>query len=268
MTRRDVLRAGCACAGAGVAGLSIGRASAAPRYFEGCFLTSDGYQKYRSHREGVYSITDGLMSRNRHFRTTGDSAMDRDLDRALGVIADLFGINPAFGFYDPSKFSAGEGESNRMNAFATMENTNVPGTQGTVGFGWDLFHTEFYQYDSSGMTIMAIVAHEFGHIVQGARGYLDDIRVGYPMKSEINADFLAGYFLGKRKQRMPALRFQQAGELFIRLGRGNEGDPTRTHGNSRERLDAAEAGFRAAYVRNMSLNDALRTGLEYVGYRL
>jgi len=151
-----------------------------------------------------------------------------------------------------------------MNAFATPINTDIPGTRGTVAFGWDLF-TELHKYDSSGMTIMAIVAHEFAHILQFNLGYLQGIRFGYLLKSEINADFLAGYFLGVRKRRIPSLRFQKAGELFIRLGQGMNGDPSRTHGDSRERLDAAEAGFRVAYVENKSLNDAVRAGLDYVG---
>ena len=153
-----------------------------------------------------------------------------------------------------------------MNAFATQENTDIPRTRGTVGFGWDLFRKEFYEHDNSGMSIMAILAHEFGHILQGNRGYLTAIRTGHPLKSEVNADFLAGYFLGMRKRQNASLRFQKAGELFNRLGIPGNGDPHRSHGNSKERLDAAEAGFRVAYVDNKSLDHAIRAGLEFVGF--
>jgi hypothetical protein len=213
----------------------------------------------------VYPITDSLLARNRHWHTTGNSAIDRDLDRALGTVADLFGVNPAFGFYDPSKLKNPVGsEKYGMNAFASPENTDIPGTRGTVGFGWDLFRREFYDYDNSGLTLMTIIAHEFGHVLQINRGHLPDLRVGYPLKSEINADFLAGYFLGMRKRRLPSLRFQKAGELLVRSGSEVGDNPTRTHGNSQERLDAAEAGFRLAYVENKSLDDAVRAGLEYV----
>jgi hypothetical protein len=113
---------------------------------------------------------------------------------------------------------------------------------------------------------MAIVAHEFGHILQGNRKYLGRIKNGTPLKSEINADFLSGYFLGTRKRRNPSILFQKAGEVFIRLGKSADGNDNRTHGNSKERLEAAEAGFRAAYVQNKSLDDAVAAGLEYVGY--
>jgi hypothetical protein len=81
----------------------------------------------------------------------------------------------------------------------------------------------------------------------------------YPLKSEINADFLAGYFLGKRKERLPSLQLHKAGELFQRIGGGD-------HGTPQQRLDAAEVGFRMAYVEKKSLNDAIQAGLEYVGF--
>jgi hypothetical protein len=244
--------------------VSTNASEAAPQYFDGCLLTDAGYQRYQSLGQATYRITDSLIARSRHFRTTGDTSLDRDLDRALSVIADLFKVNPAFGFYDPTQFRGSGGvETNVMNAFATSENTDIPGTKGTVAFGWDLFQREFYQYDSSGMTIMAIAAHEFGHVVQSDRGYLSNIRTGVPLKSEINADFLSGYFLGARKRANPAIQFRSAGALFERLGVPG---PMRTHGNSQERLDAAEAGFRVAYVDNKSLDDAVRAGLEYVGF--
>ncbi len=213
----------------------------------------------------MYAVADGLVARNRYWHTTGDRAIDRDLDRALGVVADLFGIYPAFGFYDPSNLQNPVGvERNGMNAFASPENTDIPGTKSTVGFGWDLFRNEFYQYDNSGVSVMAIIAHEFGHVVQFNRDYFWQIQHGAPLKTEINADFLSGYFLGMRKLAVPSMRFQSAGECFMR--NGDTSGTLRTHGDPRERLDAAEAGFRVAYVENKSLDDAVRAGLEYVGF--
>jgi hypothetical protein len=178
----------------------------------------------------------------------------------------LFDVNPAFGFYDPAKLSDPVGlEAQGMNAFATTEGTDIPGTWGTVGFGWDLFRTEFYQHDNTGLTLMTIIAHEFGHILQYKRNLHPVLRTGFPRKIEINADFLAGYYLGQRKKKIPSLRFQRAGEFLIRTGRSDIGNPNRTHGDSQERLDAAEAGFRVSYVENQSLENAIRAGLEYVG---
>jgi hypothetical protein len=88
--------------------------------------------------------------------------------------------------------------------------------------------------------------------------------VGRPLKSEINADYLSGYFLGTRKLKNPSLHFERAGDFLIRRGRPEDGNPNRTHGNARERLDASEAGFRVAYVERKSLDHAISAGLEYV----
>jgi hypothetical protein len=109
---------------------------------------------------------------------------------------------------------------------------------------------------------MTIIAHEFGHIVQYK--YRQELQVGYPRKSEINADFWAGYFLGTRKLALPSLRFERAGDMLIRFGRRANGNPKRSHGNEQERLDAAEAGFRAAFVERRSFAQAMAAGLEYV----
>jgi hypothetical protein len=87
---------GCACCASTVSFPQATPASAPT--FQGCLISSEGYQQYRTNAEGLYGASDGLIARNRHFRTTGDPALDRDLDKALGVIADLFSVNPAFGF--------------------------------------------------------------------------------------------------------------------------------------------------------------------------
>jgi hypothetical protein len=234
--------------------------------FDGCFISPPGYKRFRAENDGIFAVTDGLMDKSRHFRTTGDPLMDRDLDRAIGVVADIFKVSPAFGFYDPQKYvGTGEAESWRMNAWATTEDTEIPGTRGTVAFGWDLFRSEYFDFDRTGTTIVTIIAHEFGHVVQGQRGLLDQLRTGFPRKSEINADFLAGYFLGLKKKERPSLSFKAAGDLFVRLGRLAEGNPTRTHGNSQERLDAAEAGFRASYLKGLDVEKGIAAGLEYLG---
>jgi hypothetical protein len=258
LTRRTFVSAG-ACA------LCGNQSHGTPeRIFDGCAISSSGYERFRNQNEGIGPLSSGMFARNRHWRTTGDRSLDRDLDRALSVTADMLGVNPAFGFYDPAYLQNPQGyERDPWGAFATSEGTDISGTWGTVAFSWNLFHAEFYERDPTGLTIMAIVAHEFGHIAQYRSGRF--LQVGYPRKSEINADFLSGYFLGMRKKAIPKLRFQRAGEMFARFGRSNNGNPLRSHGDERERLDAAEAGFRIAYVEGRPLEQALQAGWEYVG---
>jgi hypothetical protein len=207
----------------------------------------------------VSSVSFGMVARERYRHTTGDPSLDADLDRALALVADLFNVNPAFGFYDPAQLQNPVGaERDGMNAFASPKNTDIPGTRGTVGFGRDMFLQEFYQHDNAGLTLITIVAHEFAHVLQHDRGYLDALKGGRPLKLELNADFLSGYFLGTRKLRIPSLQFQKAGDLLMRKAGGD-------HGTPQERLNAAEAGFRAAYVEKRSVDDAVQAGLRYVG---
>jgi hypothetical protein len=201
-----------------------------------------------------------MVAANRYRHTTGDPSLDADLDRALALVADLFNVNPAFGFYDPAQLQNPVGEErNSMNAFASPEHTDIPGTRGTVGFGLALFSQEFHQHDNSGLTLMTVIAHEFGHILQHERGYADAVRIGRPLKSEINADFLSGYFLGTRKLQIPSLQFQKAADLLMRKAGGD-------HGTAQERLNAAEAGFRVAYVEKKPVDDAVQAGLRYIGF--
>ena len=268
LNRRDFLGGmTCAVCGTSFGGLVCTDANAASQgpAFDGCLISPVAYRE-ATNSWTMSTVADGLFSRNRHMRTTGDSSLDHDLDRALTVIADLFKVNPAFGFYDPSQLKWGQDDAERfvMNAWASPECTDIPGTWGTVAFGSDLFHSEFFEHDSSGTTIVAIVAHEFGHIWQQRSGNMPALRTGYPRKCEINADFLSGYFLGTRKAADPSRKFERAGDLFIRLGKFEDGNPTRTHGDSTERINAAEAGFRVAYVEKRDLDYALKAGLEYV----
>jgi hypothetical protein len=261
-TRRMVLKAG-ACA---ICAASEQASATQVKAFDGCLISSGTFQEYRQQAAPANSPYDSLYARDKYLHTTGDPRIDHDLDRAMATVADLMGVKPAFGFYNPSGlFDPNNADTWSMNAWATQEDSNISGTHGTVCFSNDLFRNEFYEIDRTGTTIVAIVAHEFGHIVQGNRGYLDRIHRGYPRGSEINADFLSGYFLGTRKSRNSSLSFEKAGEMFIRFGQMADGNPTRTHGDSKERLAAAETGFRAAYVRKKSFDEAVAEGLEYVG---
>lgn len=265
VNRRKFLAVAC-CATCAALGKATSVSSAQhDGNFGGCFLSPAQISAAKITEESAYPTADGLFSRDKHIRTTGDAVIDHDLDRAMTLAASVFKVKPSFGFYDPSKV-ANPGDPDRMimNAWASPENTDLPGTKGTVGFGFDLFRSEL-KIDPSGSTIMAIIAHEFAHILQGDRGQLVRLRTGAPRKSEINADFLAGYFLGTRKLQNQSLSFRKTGELFIRLGEHVGDRPDRTHGNAVERINAAEAGFRTAYLDRKSLDEAVTRGLEYVG---
>jgi predicted metalloprotease len=152
-----------------------------------------------------------------------------------------------------------------MNAFATPERTDIPGTWGTIGFGTTLFQREMGQFDPYGSTIIAVVAHEFGHIWAMRKGMMDKLNEGQKTvkRSELHADFLAGYFLGSRKRAAPNISLQAAGDLFHRIGDNNIDFPGH-HGKAEERVAAAEEGFKLSYVQNRDSQHAFAAGLEYI----
>ncbi|MEZ5844211.1 MAG: hypothetical protein R3D27_10850 [Hyphomicrobiaceae bacterium] len=152
-----------------------------------------------------------------------------------------------------------------MNAFATPEHTDISGTWGTIGFGTTLFRRELEHYDVKGGTIVAIIAHEFGHIWAMRAGIIDKINEGQPTvkRTELHADFLAGYFLGTRKRAAPNISLQAAGDLFHRIGDHNT-DSRDHHGTPDERVAAAEEGFKVGFVQKREARYAFSAGLEYV----
>jgi hypothetical protein len=251
----------CACA-CGTAIQMPRAALSAPRLSDGCLLTDDGFRLYRSQGNPMYTIGDGVFRAKRTSQSTGDADADYQLNRAIKIAAQILEVNPAFSFYDPDRF-LGEDESWGMNAFAHWA-TILTGTLRVVGFGLARFRTELFGHDETGTTVMCIIAHEFGHVVQMNVGYINDIDHGVPTGKEINADFLAGYYLGIRKIAVPSLQFEKAEDAFGRLGSTR---PDRTHGNPEERVRATYAGFRAGYDERLSLVDAVRRGWQYIGYR-
>src|SRR5262249_17473501 len=131
VTRRGFIRSGCGiCAVAlvhsGATAQILPRQMPDGRIFDGCAISPSGYQIFRTQNDGVAPTADGMFARNRHWHTTGDPALDRDLDRALRMLADLMGVTPAFGFYDPAFLQNPLGlERDPWNAFATAESTDI-----------------------------------------------------------------------------------------------------------------------------------------------
>src|SRR5262249_32277702 len=141
-----------------------------------------------------------------------DSNLDHYLGRALSRLAEQFEVYPGFAFFDDH-----EGE----NAFAQPE-TKISGTNGTVCFGLNLFRHTLQGFHDEGMAVIAVCAHEFGHIYQYYSGFYDkltkDLGLSAVKLVELQADYLAGYYLAGRKASNSSLDLQGAGALFEKLG--------------------------------------------------
>lgn len=186
--------------------------------------------------------------------TSGDRRVDRELGRALLRLGATFEANPGCAFFD---------DEDQPNAMALTAN-EVPRTRGTVLFGQSLFQ-EAMGSDDDGMSVMAVFAHEFGHIAQFNTGMHNRLSAGYPTQKlvELHADFLAGYYLGLRKSEHPDLRLWSAGALIHHLGDNNFTAPNH-HGTPQERTAAIEAGHQLGRGGQVDIVSAMASGADFV----
>jgi hypothetical protein len=213
---------------------------------EGCFLKGEDVDLVLGAREGAkekLNIT----------RTTGNREIDLALDKGLQRLASTFGIDPSFAFFDDKQ----------PNAFAAPESNDESRT-GTVLFGKNLF-AELQAADPSGVSVLGVAAHEFAHIWQFHSGHYKQIRGTGPTvkRMELNADFLAGYYLGLRKTAHPEASLWIFGEKLWGLGDMNVFARDH-HGTPEERTAAAEAGFKLAFVEKRDVAYAKSAGMDYV----
>lgn len=256
-SRRDVLAGGLSAAGLSALGCGHAHADTA----QGCLISNSQFAAVRQTATAFGNARLDIFDKSQHLRTTGNASLDRALDASIKRLSDLFGQVPAFGFYREEDHP----DIGGMNAFATTVGTDIPGTWGTVGFGALLFDREMNRHDRTGSTVVAIVAHEFAHIWAMRTGAIQKINEGQPTvkRSELHADYLAGFFLGVRKRAAPSLSLQSAGDLFYRLGDYNTHTKSH-HGTPDERVAAAEQGFKVAYVEQRNAQYAFQAGMEYV----
>jgi hypothetical protein len=187
--------------------------------------------------------------------TSGDLELDRFLGIAVRRLAQTFRVCPGFAFFD-------DGE--RPNAFAT-ERSMLPDGRGTVLMGRRLFYKYMRDANDGGVTVIAISAHEFGHIYQIDSGCQQSLaRLDNTVRPiELHADFLAGYFLALRNNDYPELDLHAVGDAFIYLGDNNVTDRSH-HGTPAERYAALDAGYRFGRNSNADIDAASEAGFAVV----
>ncbi len=187
-------------------------------------------------------------------RSTGNADMDRAFDLALQRLASILEVTPGFAFYD---------DFDGLNAVATPAPLlGVPA--GSVFFGTGLFGTLLAE-DPSGGAVMWVAAHEFAHILQFQSNVRDLLLQGQSTvrRMELHADYMAGYYLGRRKLEEPRASLFHAGESVWSAGDTNYNDPGH-HGTPAERVAASEKGFLAALEQRVSRDAAFQAGFDYV----
>ena len=162
--------------------------------------------------------------------SSGVHLIDSTFPIEMNILSSLFGVSPSFSFFD---------DSESPNAFATTANIAGPSLDGSVCFGVNLLQAELSQ-TWWGAAVAGIAAHEWAHSLQFKQG------LGGPVwKRELHADFLAGWYLGRKA-------FAGTGVIISGLasslyGKGNyDFNNPNWHGTPHQRASATIAGFNSA----------------------
>lgn len=177
-------------------------------------------------------------------KSTGNAALDAKFNAEGNRLYATFGINPNMFLFD-------DGRS--PNAFASPQNT-LNGYTGSVYFGVTLLRSELWSMSKGEAAVAGIMAHEFAHILQVSRG------LDAPSRTrELQADYLAGYYLGK-KGLIGQLSLPAFAESLFEKGDYQFRSPSH-HGTPAERVAAMKAGFDDS---GSTLGDAYDNGLAFV----
>lgn len=256
-TKREFLLAVglCACCS------TFGRSSSAqqqprpsnPPAFDGCSISGAEITRLQDRDPKVGHLGYGENSFKEIRRTTGDPQADIALDKAIKRLADAFEVYPGFAFFD---------DGGHPNAWAT-EASLIPNTTYTVLFG-ENYYRKWLKYDPSGISVLSVIAHEFGHIMQYKSGLMAEIRGGQQTSKrvELHADYMAGYYVGILKRQNPTASFWKAGDKFRQIGTYDDKDPL-FHGTPEERVAASQRGFSTGYD-GRAAKAAFQLGMSYV----
>jgi hypothetical protein len=186
--------------------------------------------------------------------STGDREFDYALAQTLSKLTDVFGVLPGFCYYD---------DYDGDNAYATTA-SKLQRADGTVLYGKRYFVKCMAQGEAPEAVVTATCAHEFGHIVQYKHKLNKRIDQGQPSvkRSELNADFFAGYFAGIRK--LQKRDYPAAVFATNRYARGDIIFDKNHHGTPQERAAAVVRGFETAYRERRNFSDAIEIGVNYV----
>jgi hypothetical protein len=188
---------------------------------------------------------------------SGDRYFDLALAQTLAKLYGVFGVLPGFAYYN-------DVDAQNANAFATTEQ-RLNRTDGTVLMGINMLKSLRTSGESPEAAVVAVCAHEFGHILQ-FRDDLDlQVDLGQPnvRRSELQADYFVGYFVGLRKREKPTFPAAVAALTQYSFGSTDAKSPD-YHGSQKERGEAVVRGFQASFFNRKNLNDAITESTAYV----
>lgn len=179
---------------------------------------------------------------------SGDSWLDYAFAQALGNMARTFEVLPGFTYYNDS-----DGPNAKATPRAMLERSD-----GTVLFGLRFLRMLLDNPVHGEAGVLAFAAHEFGHIVSFKNGMIGPLtdRLG-TFGGEQFADYMSGYFAGKRKR----LNADYRAVAFATTIGDYAGGP---HGDRVARTGAIQAGFVDAYQHDLPIGDATQAAYRYI----
>ena len=185
---------------------------------------------------------------------SGDKDFDMALAQTLALVSEALQVSPGFAYYD---------DYDGLNAYASPR-ARLNGADGTVLFGQGLLGRLRSGQDSPEVSVAAVCAHEFGHILQYKNGLIDRLNAGQTTvrRSELQADYFAGYFAGLRRRNRPSFPAAVFAQTQYNFGDNMINNPNH-HGTSAERAAAIVKGFEVAYIDKKTISDAINIGMNY-----
>lgn len=177
---------------------------------------------------------------------SGNPEVDAAYQREGLALVEIFEVKPAGGYFN---------DSSGPNAFATPIKYFQNSYDGTIAFGIRLLDMELRRDYGRGLSVPAIMAHEFAHIYQFMDGSLADVAT--PVR-ELHADFLAGWYMARRN--ISESLMKPALDAFFGMGDYHFNSPNH-HGTPMQRLRSLLAGYADSAT---SIEEAFQSGLEHV----
>lgn len=219
----------------------------------GCVLTeSEGEQLYP--RSAATASASAASGKETIIARSGDPDFDRALAETLLKLSRTLQVSPGFAYYD---------DHEGFNAYATRL-VRLNGADGTVLFGQGFLRQLMRGKESPEVAVAAVCAHEFGHILQFKHNLAARVRGNDPTvkRTELQADFFAGYFAGLRKKERPSYPAAVAALAQYNVGDNHLNSP-KHHGTPQERGAAVVRGFEVAYRDNKPLGEAIQISINY-----
>jgi len=196
---------------------------------------------FESSAAGTGCIHLGLFPESELFDSTGDLDLDEDFVEEARRLSSLFNIAPSIRLWN---------DADGPNAVASPHVSRKEYPHGTVYVGLRLLTQELYGHGRGGTAVAGILAHEFGHILQFDNGVRRNGKY-----TELHADYLAGWYLG-RKNRVHVQKIEAFASSLYSKGDYNFWHPSH-HGTPEERVAAMLAGFGSA---DLSIHEAYDEG--------